>query len=293
MKLGIKGNAFVVFACMATAFVSIARAQTTNYLVELREEIEVRADDEDVTRRDKAALTAAGNKLKRTGKTFSAQLGQLATAATILNKRFTNDATFETIQNNSLAAYFAEAEARFEETEQRIGTNMISRGLSNQLTKAWIALTNAANLTNGVPEKARALAKAFNKMRIPLMQVNKKFPLPDAEAPASIAPPQVIVLEETDDESTRTRFYFHTINDVREPFNHYTSDKPAEVGTWTYAKLSPRTAAIHCDVTLIEEGTVSDDHTMSLTFITDTTGTFTGRNSYGEQIQGTFYMGSE
>jgi hypothetical protein len=288
MKLGIKGNAFVVFACAALAFIGTARAQTTNYFADLRAEIAARVDDTNTTRQEKATLKAADNSLKKPGKTFSAQLGQLATAATILDKRFTNDTELAASQEATLEAYFDEAEAQFEDVEARLGTNSVSRGISNQLTKAWVAVTNAAANTNGVAERARLLAKAFNKMRIPITHIQKKYEHPgngggggggNFEAPAELAFGQSFRLEQQNADHMPMLMDLWTFAGGDNgmafyPYKHYhISNLPpdGEIGTWTYVKTGPKNGVI---TMLADYPASAQDRTVDVTFTSATTGTF-------------------
>jgi hypothetical protein len=310
MKLGIKGTAYVVLVCAAMACVSHTRAaDTTNYLGSLRGEISFRATNSPATNKTQkaqlAALKAAGNKLQKPAKTYSGQLGQLATAATILGTRFTNDTQLDTLENNSIASYSDAFAAQWDEAMTRIGTNRLQRGLSNQLVKAQAAYTNAVNNTNGVASQARALAQAFNKLRIPFAQVVRKYEMPGGggggggggpfQAPDSVELPDVIVMIETaPSPSETTTLFFHTMSDTRAPYKWYETHHPTELGTWTYQKLSDKTAVLNCTVSLVEDaGAISDPHTYSLTFTSATTGTFTGRNSLNENMTGTFSIQQE
>jgi hypothetical protein len=291
MKLGIKGNAFVVFACAAMAFVSVTRAQTTNYLGDLRAEVEARADDTNTTRVQKAALKAAGNVLKRPAKTFAAQLGQLATAATVLNKRFTNDTELSLAEEAALQAYFDEAEVQFAEAELRLETNSIPRGVSNQLAKAWTAVTNAAANTNGVPERARLLAKAFNKMRIPLSWIARKYPLPTvppvtAEAPVAIEFGKSFRLEQNADHAPilMDLWTFAGNENGGTPYlyNHYhISNLPpdGEIGTWSYQKTGAQTGIINIDA---DYPANAANRTIFLNFTSATSGTFNTTIVHGD-----------
>ena len=291
MKLGFNGTVLTILTSTILAFAPAARAaHATNFLNALQQEVTNRVANPGTNTALKAALTAASHILSRNTRTLSGDLTTLATAATVLNRRFSNDATFSSLEDNALDSYSAEAHAQLDNAELHRGTNSISRVLSNQLAKLHVALTNADANSNGVPAHARALAQVFNKMRTPIARVLRQFPTIPFAAPAEIATGKNITLSENAVVNDQTKFYFHTTaSDTGLRYLHYTSDNPGELGTWTYEHLTSRTAVLHCTVSASEvPGGSTAPHDMSLTFTSATTGTFTGMNTLRENIEGTF-----
>ena len=279
-------SAQAVHAAHATSFLDALYSEVTNRL----------ANPGDNTAVQNAALRSASKTLARDTKHLGADVSALATAAKTLDKRFPGDETLSSLENDALAAYTAEAEALLDEAAARIGTNDIPRGLLKQLMKAEAALNAALASTNGVPERARALAKALNKMRRPVAKVFMMFqeptpPTPTFEAPTEIPTPKNLTLTETaPSPSETTIFYFHTKDDTGARFLHYSSHNPEELGTWTYTRTSSTTAVVHCNVDFAEPGGTTAPHDFMLTFTGERVGTFTGRNTFMEPIQGTFFI---
>ena len=289
MKQGVKGSVIITaIICAGLLFVPASRAaHATNFLDALYSEITNRVAnvDTNATKQQQRALTAANAILKRNTKTLAADLFALAATATVLDARFTNDTTFLALEDNALAAYSAEADAQLDAAELRVGTNSISRGLSNQLAKARIALTNADANTNRVADRARDLAHVFNKLRAPVAKILKKYPEAPFAAPASVDG-AALVLSEDAIVNDQTIFYFHTRTDMGETYYSYSAHNPEELGTWTYGKTGDKSAAIHCVPNY--PPSYNTAHDMLLTFTSAMGGTFIGVNSAGEPIQGMF-----
>jgi hypothetical protein len=154
-----------------------------------------------------------------------------------------------------------------------------------------VALTNADANSNGVPARARALAQVFNKMRMPVAKIVKKYPDLPFEAPTEIPTGHNLVLSENAIVNDQTLFYFFTTSeDTSERYLHYHSHHPEELGRWSYERLTNKTGVLHCQVDYTQPGATPApySHDMPLTFTSATTGTFTGVNCLGEQLQGTF-----
>ena len=295
MKLGFKGIVIATLISSAICSMPLARAaHATNFLDALYQEVTNRvANPGTNTARQKAALKAASNTLGRNTRTLSADLSALATAATVLNTRFAGDATFSSLEETALAFYSAEAHAQLDDARLRIGTNSISRLLSNQLARARIALTNVDNSTSSVPVRARALARVFNQIRMPLAKVAQQFPTIPFEAPAEMATGRNLTLYENAIVNDQNIFYFHTTaGESGGRFLHYSTHNPEELGTWTYERLTSRTAVVHCNVTFTQAGArpAPYSHDIPLTFTSATTGTFTAVNCLNETVQGTFIL---
>jgi hypothetical protein len=296
MKLGFKGIVITTLISSAICSMPLARAaHATNFLDALYQEVTNRVANPGTnsTAAQRAALRAASNILGRNTRTFSADLSALATAATVLNTRFESNATFTSLEEDAIADYAAEADAQLDTAELHVGTNAISRVLSNQLAGSRVALSNAVANSNGVPARARALARVFNKMRIPVAKVLRMFPTVPFEAPTEMATGRNLTLYENAIVNEQNIFYFHTTGG--EPpvrFLHYSTHNPEELGTWTYERLTPTTAVIHCNVTFTQAGarTPPYSHDIPLTFTSATTGTFTAVNCLNETVQGTFVL---
>jgi len=286
--MGHKGTAFIAItlACISMTAISAHATHATNFLDDFQAAVTNRtATLTNATKAQHQALLSAERALNRNTRTLSADLGALATAATVLNPRFTNDATFTAAETNALASYSGEAHLELAVAQSFLGTNNPSRPVSNQLAQAQAALDIGDNGTNSVPVRARALALALNKLRVTrTMMVRSK--LSNFVAPHSMAG-HAIVLSEDAVPSDRTTFYFHTLND----YYNYTSDNPEEVGTWTYAASTNRTATIHCAPDYPDS--CKTPHDIPLTFTSPITGTFTAQNCDGQQIQGTFVVYDE
>ena len=296
MKLGFKGIVAIVCLSAGMAFTPYARAaHATNFLDALYQEVTNRVANPgtNATAAQRAALRAASNILGRNTRTFSADLSALAAAATVLNTRFPSNTTFTSLEEDALADYAAEADAQLDDAELHVGTNVISRALSNQLAGARVALSNAVAISNSVPSRARALSRVFNKMRIPVAKVLRMFPTVPFEAPTEMATGRNLTLHENAVVNDQNILYFHTTGG--EPpvrFLHYSTHNPEELGTWTYERLTSRTAVIHCNVTFTQAGArpAPYSHDIPLTFTSATTGTFTAVNCLNETVQGTFVL---
>jgi hypothetical protein len=284
MKLGYKGIVLTILTSTIMALAPAAHAaHATNFLNALRTEVTNRlaTAGTNATARQKAALRAAGNVLSHNTKTLSADLSALATAATVLGTRFPNDATFASIESDALADYSAEAHAQLENAELHVGTNRISRLLSNQLARLQVALTNADNNSNGVPARARALARVFTQMRMPVAKILRMFPTIPFEAPASLS--GGLRAEEDEPVVNDQTIYEFFANGT------YHADDPEELGLWTYQKTGTKTAVMN--LTPNFPATNMGPHTFNLTFTSATTGTYTGHSAVtGENFVGTFSL---
>ncbi len=293
MKLTTKKTVLILITAIVFTLVPTARAaHATNFLNALQTEVTNRIANTNLPAAQQRALASANKSLSRNTKTLATDLIALSTAANALNKQFTNDSTLAALEDDALDAYSDEAHAQLDNAELHRGTNSITKGLSNQLAKIRIALTNADAITNDVPAKARALANVFNRLRNPAAKILAQFPTVPFEAPAAIATGQNITLSENAIVNDQTIFYFHTTGVGGVPFLNYTSHNPEELGTWTYERLTSKTAALHCHVDYTQPGATPAgyNHDMLLTFTSATTGTFTGVNCLAENITGTFSL---
>ncbi len=292
MKLTTKKTVLILITSIGLAMAPSAHTtHATNFLNALQTEVTNRIANTNLPAAQQRALASANKSLSRNTKTLGADLIALSTAANALNKQFTNDSTFATLENDALDAYSDEAHAQLNNADLHIGTNTITKGLSNQLAKVRLALTNADAITNDAPAKARALANVFNRMRNPVAKILQQFPTIPFEAPLDIATGQNITLSENAPVNDQTKFFFHTTDNMGNRYLSYSSDNPAEVGIWTYERLTSTTAVLHCTVTLSEvPGGSTAPHDMALTFTSATGGTFTGGTTLLENISGTFSL---
>ena len=289
------GILFVVICVGIVSAQAVHAAHATNFLDALYAEVTNRvANPGTNTAVQNAALRVASKTLGRNTKTLAADVSALARAANLLGKRFPGDATLLSLENAALAAYSAEANAQLDAAALRIGTNAIPKGLTRQLMKAETALNNADMNTDGVPARAKALKQALNKIRRPVAKVFRDYaapPPPAFEAPVDVPSPKNLTLtEDAPSPSETTIFYFHTIDNTGARFLHYSSHNPEELGTWTYTKTSSTTAVVSCKVDFAEEGGSRAPHDFDLVFTTERTGTFTGRDTFLDPIQGTFFI---
>lgn len=283
--------------CIGATFGSELRAaHAATFLDPLYNEVTNRLETAGttVTTAQRRALVNAARALNRNTKTLSADLGLLANVATTLNARFDDDPAFVALEENAVASYSAQADAEIGLLGLLVGTNSLPRLTSRQLAQAIAALERADNTSNSVPVRARAAALAWNKLRVAGAKIRRDYHGPTVEAPDSFAPGtrNDITLYETADVSDQTIYYFHTLNDVNETYYHYTSHHPEELGTWQYVKTGQVTAVLHCMVSFSEPGgrAVGSEHNLSLVFTSESTGTFSGVNTLGETIQGTFIL---
>jgi len=312
MGVILKGTVCITLLAAGLAFSPDARGDhATNFLDALESEVtnRVASPGTNSSRAQLRALSNAARSLARNTPTLSADLGALASAATQLDAGFPEDEDFMTLEANAIADYSAEAHARLDSIYLWIGTNTVSRGLSNQVVKADAALDRADTGTNGVPAKARALASAFNRILPVEKKVRSLFPapiilppvvpppvftnpppvtLPPAVPPGTpgLAPDSVgtryVTLSENAIVNEQTVFYFSTAQTGAQIYNVH---HPEELGLWTYVRTGADVAVIAVSPNYPAN---ANSRLLNLTFTSATTGTFTGTTFFGEGIEGTF-----
>ena len=310
----LKGTVYITLLAAGMAFATNARAaHATNFLDALEREVTNRLAEagSETPRPQLRALSNAARTLGRTTKTFSADLGALASAATQLNAGFADDEDLATLEADAVADYSAEAHARLNSIYLWIGTNTVSRGLNNQVVKADAALDRADAETNGVSAQARALASAFNKILPVEKKVRSLFPAPIilppvvpppvvTNPPPIILPPAVppgtpglapdsvgtryVTLSENAIVNDQTVFYFSTAQTGAQIYNVH---HPEELGLWSYVRTGADVAVIA--VTPNYPGNASP-RLLNLTFTSAASGTFTGTTYFGEALEGTFVV---
>jgi hypothetical protein len=290
MKTGVsRGIAIILTITTCTGLVPVARAaHATNFLNALYSEVTNRvANPGTNSAAQNAALRAANNILGRNTRTFSADLSALATAATVLNTRFAGDATLLSLEENALEAYANEAFVELDGAKVRLEgfTNDVPKGVLRQFIRATNALASFDANTNGVTERARALARVFSKMRVPVMKIFQQHPDPAGQSPVTIATSLNLDLGFP---NTPATYYCDTTSDggVTRSLTYF-CNSPAEGGTWEYFKTGDKTATVRCTPSTPPGLGV---HDFLLIFTTTRVGTFTGSNSQGQSIQGTFLI---
>jgi hypothetical protein len=305
MELTLKGTICITLAMAGLAFSPSAGAgHATSFLDDLQNAVTNRIANPGTNNAPAQlrALASAARSLNRNTRTLAADLGALASAAEQLDTKYGGDETFESLEAEAIADYSSEAHARLNGVYLWIGTNILSRGLSNQVAKAATALDRADAATESVPAHARALASAFNKILPVEKKVHSLFTAPTLSPPEITppAPPPPIVppgtpglapdsigtsflnLYENAIVNDQTVFYFSTAQTGAQIYNVH---HPEELGLWIYIRTGANTAVIAVTPNYpANAGT----RLLNLTFTSATSGTFTGTTYYGEAIDGTF-----
>ncbi len=301
MKRGIKGTVCITLITTALWIAPATRAEhAKHYLNEITFEVtNTLATVTNLTVPQRRALTTAAKALKRNTKTVPADLGAFAIAVTPLNSpkaAFDSASGFITVQDPTLDAYSADAHVEVETTLEALGTNTLSKSVSNQLYRATNALARADNTTNAAA-RARATATAINKLSAVLKQIWRTQTAPvtlvRSSRPHSTNQMSVVDLTRQGMSESETTRYFMTVmypNDHPEGYFAFTSDKPEELGLWTYERTGAHTGVIHLNVTFAEPPNSVFNHDLLLTFETPTRGTFTGENAAHQELNGTFVV---
>jgi hypothetical protein len=256
---------------LAIASVGIGLAPTaqaehaTNFLDALQMDVNDRlANAETNTAAERRALTTAAHTLDRKTKTLGADLGALASAATTLQKGFSNDVTLTAEEELALTQYSAEAHAQLDAVNALAGTNEFPKSISNQLNQAVAALDRGDATSNSVPVRAKAIAFALNKIRVANLQAHRLF-----KAPLSL--------------NSDVTLHARSLDVALDGGGSYEiAGDPPETGTWTYERTSPTTGQV----------TLSGGGTFNLKFANANGGTFTGEKG-GENLRGRFTVSAE
>jgi len=192
---------------------------------------------------------------------------------------------FITVQHGTLDVYSDEVRLDLAATLDALGTNALAKVTSNQIVRATNALDRADEMTNST-SRARALSAAVNKLYAVLTQVWRTQTAPHVLAR------NTDLVEDDPSESDTTRFFLTVTfpEDHPEGYFAFTSDKPEEVGLWSYERTGAHTGLIHLNVNFAEEPYVPFNHDLTLTFGTPRSGTFTGQNAAHTNIHGTFVV---
>jgi hypothetical protein len=288
-----RGIAIVLTITICAGLVPVARAaHATNFLDALYSEVTNRVAHPGTNAAAHKAEQRAANILGHNTKTFSADLSALARAATALDKYFADDATLNSLEEDALAAYSNEAHVKLDGAKVRLQgfTNDVPKGVLRQFINATNALASFDANTDSLPERARALARVFNKMRSPVAKIFSKHPDPAGQSPVTIATSLNLDLGfDLNTLSTGPTTYFcDTTSDMGVTRSlTYFCNSPAEAGTWEYFKTGEKTATVRCTPSSPPALGV---HDFLLTFTTTRLGTFTGSNASGQSISGTFLI---
>ncbi len=241
--------------------------------------------NEPTTAAQQRALRSADKTLKRKSKTLAADVSLLATAARTLNTRFPSNETFLILELAAIDDYSAEGHALLQLAKDRIGTNVISRGTSNKLAGAEAALDRADQNTNSVWQQARALSSALNRIRSATTPIFRKYTnsVPSGPtAPLTLAGKNVDLTENLPVHDN-TMYFLDPYTEGNT--GNYTADNPEELGQWTYVRVNDNTGTV---LLYPDFPGAAADHQITLTFVTETSGTFVGQDVNGANISGTF-----
>jgi hypothetical protein len=270
-----RGGLIVAFVCaLMLPGTPVRGAHATNFLEALQTEVSNRvATATNLAPRERRTLVSVRRVLNRRTHTLSGDTALLASAASMLNARFTNDAVFASIEEDTAEAYSVEAHARFDALSSLVGTSNVPASVSRLMARAQSALARADAASNSVPVQARALSSALARIRTAGIRARRLI-----KAPPSIEN-AAITLYEDQIVNDRTVFYLH-------PGGDYNVHNPEELGLWTYQRTGLRTGV----VTLTSNypyGTY-EQRPLHLVFRSPTRGTFTGTTVEGDGVDGTF-----
>jgi hypothetical protein len=287
MKPGIKGVILFTVASFTLLLAqSVQATQARPFLKSLNGKIEEKLGDTNLTTAQRKALTTAQKALRRESKTVSTDLSAFVKAWTPLKKQFGSDTEITRLAS-AVADYSGDLWWDIQGALNQLGTNELTKAQSNRLVRATNALNRADALTNPVA-RARATIPAANKL-FPLFRQM----LGSNAAPATIVHPGVeaVLTEDAPNPTETTQFFLHSIFSEENPtgYLHFQSDKPEEVGLWSYERTGPDTGVIHLQVTY-GDPYPPFDHDLTLNFETPRRGTFKGVNGATNQISGWFFV---
>jgi hypothetical protein len=262
----------IVLLAIASAGIGLAPSaradHATNFLDTLQADLATRQDDTNNTPAQNHALSAASKALNRNTKTLSADLSAFASAANTLNAAFTDDALLTLEEEQVLLAYSTEAQAQIDALSLLADTNGFPKSIANQLSQAQDAVARGNDSSNSVPTRAKALAFAFNKIRVATQQILHKY-----KAPLAIGNGQTITLSGRSFQVTLNGDGSYTIGDP---------SSPDESGTWTYDRTGPNSATVE----------LSGGESADLKFTSPSGGTFSGSTGT-DNVRGKFTVSSE
>jgi hypothetical protein len=191
MELKRRGTVYAALIAALLAISTNVRADhATNFLNALHQSITNQlATNDNLSRPEERALANAARTLERDSATLPADLKLLATASGQLKAKFSSDETLSELQNDAVENYSDTAHVRLSEVGLWVGTNAITKALSNEILKAGAALDRAASVSNGVPSQARSLAQAFTKILAVEKKVRSQYSAPVVVTPPPPPPP--------------------------------------------------------------------------------------------------------
>ena len=252
----------------------LSAEHATTFLEPLQTEISDRIaglTDEN-TAAERKALTSAEKILNRNSSSVAGDLGLLSKAAQTLNRAFAEDEELLTLQDDVLSDFLAEAQVAFDEAAARVAglTGKGATAAQKQLDQAGAALERAADDTNTLKDRARAVVFALNKIRVANLIATR-----GEKAPLSVEGRSVILSFDGGGRLTLESDGSYVLP----------TEEGDEIGTWTYTQTSGTTA----DLTLVPDGGGAA-HTAELSFRSRNNGTFVGLTGAGEEISGRFQI---
>jgi hypothetical protein len=270
----LKKTVLLALVCAGTMLTSaVQAAHYTNFLDTLETEVATRIENitEETTAQERRALNAASKILSRNTRSLGADLGVLASASTALDSAFAEDETLNTLENDAVNNYAAAAQEQLNNVAARAGDTEMPRALSNLLSQAQAALDRAADTSNSIPVRARAVAFALNKIRAADNVAKRTF-----KAPLSLEGSTVTL---------NGRGGFGVTLDSNGTYT--IPGDPEETGTWSYERTGAKTG------TITASPSSGGTHTLNLTFANSTRGTFAGTTAADESVRGTFTVSND
>lgn len=258
----------LAITCIALGLTPLTRAaHYTNYLDALQAAVSARLDNTDDASQRKT-LTAANKTLNRNTKTLGQDLSVLSSAVNTLDKSFSDDSGITDLEAGALDGFIGEAEAQYNAVNSgsELITENFPKSLSNALSQAYNALTNAQQNTN-FAARVRSLNFAFNKIRVAQIQLAHAI-----KAPESLDDGTVNVTWKAQGERP-VKFTL----DNNEGTKTYDTGA-GETGVWSYNRTSANTGTI----VLTPDGGGAA-HTLNVTFKSSKNGTFAAE---GEDVTG-------
>jgi hypothetical protein len=241
-----------------------------------------------ISNAQRQALRNADRTLKRNSKTLAADVNLLGSAARTLNRPFTNE--FVELENDALELYAAEGQAQLDLAELRVGTNVLTKGASNKLARAQSALDRAIANTNGPVRQAQSLFTALTLIRTATAPIFRKYTnsVPTGPtAPLTLAGKDLDLVTTTNVNNQVQYFLDPYVEGGTGNYDGHNPNGSEDVGQWSYTRINDTQGEILLNPDFPPGAA---NHVFVLTFLTPTTGTFTGQTLEGQDISGTFFI---
>ena len=247
----------------ATAFLEPLQTEVSERIAELTDES---------TAAERKALTAAEKILNRNSSSVAGDLGLLGKVSMALDRAYAEDEELAALQDDVLLDFLAEAQAAFDDAAARVAglTGKSANAAQKQLDQAGAALERAADDTNTLKERARAIVFALNKTRVATLIATR-----GEKAPLSVDGRSIILSFDGGGRLTLESDGSYILP----------TEEGDETGTWAYGQTSGTTA----ELTLVPDGGGAA-HIAELTFRSRNNGTFAGVAGTGEEISGRFQL---